>query len=461
MKFLIHFAGTYASFRIPEFESVLRVLNLHNVVHYDLQECSDAVPFMVVDLPGEVEARQLASRAILIKAIYRYWGHAPSLERLLEECKNEFLERGEEVRDLRWRFEWTSFGHQQEKAADVLVPLIARFTDAMAIRGPVDLKRPEIIFHYIDCYIKSADGKSRVLDRVYYGTHLCDGPRKLIDKYSLKRRTFVSTTSMDPELSLITANQALCRPGTLVLDPFCGTGSFLLTCAEFGSYCVGSDLDGRQIRAKTKWMQQQGRVSDGLESLAREYGLEDRILGAFVSDFKVGLWRELPRGSGYDERNEIFDAIVSDPPYGVRAGAKKIASAPCQVKPSTAKIPLMTAYDLEEMFIDMVNFAARHLKPGGRLVTWFPTVTEEFVVEDVPRHPYLDLVANSVQEFGKWERRLITMEKKSREELTKLSFTQGVQAKAAPAHAQFRVKYFEGFKPATTSAELVDQEQEQ
>jgi tRNA (guanine10-N2)-methyltransferase len=39
-------------------------------------------------------------------------------------------------------------------------------------------------------------------------------------------------------------------PGSFVYDPFVGTGSFLLTSAQFGAFTMGSDIDGRQIRGK-------------------------------------------------------------------------------------------------------------------------------------------------------------------------------------------------------------------
>jgi tRNA (guanine10-N2)-methyltransferase len=40
------------------------------------------------------------------------------------------------------------------------------------------------------------------------------------------------------------------KKGSLVYDPFVGTGSLLVTCAHFGAFPIGSDIDGRQIRGK-------------------------------------------------------------------------------------------------------------------------------------------------------------------------------------------------------------------
>jgi tRNA (guanine10-N2)-methyltransferase len=113
---------------------------------------------------------------------------------------------------------------------------------------------------------------------------------------------------MDAELSLIMANQALARPGSIILDPFVGTGSFLISCSHFGAFTLGSDIDGRQIKGTGE--------KTGIQSNISQYSLGNRVLGTLVSDIAHHPWKD----------GEWFDAIVCDPPYGVRAGAKKIAS---------------------------------------------------------------------------------------------------------------------------------------
>lgn len=50
---------------------------------------------------------------------------------------------------------------------------------------------------------------------------------------------------MEAEASLVMANMAHARPGTLAYDPFVGTGSMLYTSAHFGAMVMGSDIDGR------------------------------------------------------------------------------------------------------------------------------------------------------------------------------------------------------------------------
>ena len=90
-------------------------------------------------------------------------------------------------------------------------------------------------------------------------------------------------------------------------------------------------------------------------------------------------------------------------------------------------------------------FAAIYLVPGGRLVYWLPTVNEEYTHADIPLHPRLRLVSNCEQNFGKWARRLITMEKLMASE-PDLEFDSGnhiVGHKAAPSIATFRKTYFQ------------------
>ncbi len=106
---------------------------------------------------------------------------------------------------------------------------------------------------------------------------------------------------MDAELSLIMANQALVKSDSFVLDPFVGTGSFLITCSHYGAFTLGSDIDGQQIRGKgmnLQLMHEQFPLIwnlDGasIESNVEQYNLANRIMGNVVCDFgmhALTLW---------------------------------------------------------------------------------------------------------------------------------------------------------------------------
>ena len=86
------------------------------------------------------------------------------------------------------------------------------------------------------------------LRAIYLCREVCDGGRSIVDRFSLKRRVYLGPTSMDPLLSFTMANMAMVRPGNLVLDPFVGTGSITISCAAFGAFCMGTDIDIRVLR---------------------------------------------------------------------------------------------------------------------------------------------------------------------------------------------------------------------
>lgn len=57
---------------------------------------------------------------------------------------------------------------------------------------------------------------------------------------------------MDPQLSLLMANQAQIKDGDLVFDPFVGTGSLLVAAAQFGGYVFGADIDYLMLHGRTR-----------------------------------------------------------------------------------------------------------------------------------------------------------------------------------------------------------------
>lgn len=57
---------------------------------------------------------------------------------------------------------------------------------------------------------------------------MAESGRTLIHELSLKKRTFIGNTSMEPQLSLLMANLGKVSNGDLVLDPFVGSGMYIL-----------------------------------------------------------------------------------------------------------------------------------------------------------------------------------------------------------------------------------------
>ncbi len=66
----------------------------------------------------------------------------------------------------------------------------------------------------------------------------------------------------------------------------------------------------------------------------------------------------------------------------------------------------MKPYELSDLAQDLVSFARYLLKPGGRLVFFLPTVNDAYRDVDIPKCEGMALVSNSLQDFGKWGRRV-------------------------------------------------------
>ncbi|GAA5821891.1 hypothetical protein JCM11251_004765 [Rhodosporidiobolus azoricus] len=483
--------GPLEEFRIPEVESVCKLLN----VEYSWPVTPDYTrPYVLVGLRSEEDARKLGTRLVSVKHVWEFWAQAETYEELHEKVKStEVKEKWEHYaadRDCTWKF--TIAGHNKTIALPEQVKLINTFS-YMPFLGDIDLRKPNLEIGVFEEYEfekthgakvrKEAQGAEKtkgkekevgtsgqaeseyagVTRAVWMGRKICDTQRHLIDVYDLKKRAYIGTTSMEAEASLLMTNQAMAAPGKWVYDPFAGTGSLLLTSAGFGALTFGSDIDGRQIRGKKK----------SIRHSAEQYGVTHRMVDCCSFDMTQHPWRT----------GEIFDAIVTDPPYGVRAGAKRLGreEGEREVQPTVVPgresegfhhelhdyVPPSVGWPMEEVISTLVTYSLYMLKPGGRLVFFLPTDNAEYSDVDIPSVPGLKLVSNSSQSFGKWARRLITMEKEDtpQEEWRKAveGLDRGIrrngqksrleeereaeeeEGKKRPGHADFRERYYEGF----------------
>ncbi|KAF7428315.1 hypothetical protein PC9H_007536 [Pleurotus ostreatus] len=456
-KYLVVFAQSHSDFRIPELKSIAE---LHGFPLHLPDPCDPNRPFMVIELDQEEHARLLAKRCILIKSISEFYGQGDNYDQLHAAVrKNEALWE-QYKQDTSFRFSVAAYNHSITKSRQREVMESFGY---MEFLGRIDLKSPTIV---LGCYEEYGDtrGKefsNKVVDgqfrQVYFGRLIEEGSaRALISRFDVKKRAYFGNTSMEAEISLLMANQCLARPGSLVYDPFMGTGSMAYPTSHFGSFVVGSDIDGRQMRGKGK------QPTPGVLRAAAQYGTAHRIVDLLTFDVTRNPWR----------CGGLFDAIVTDPPYGVRAGAKRLgrrrsptpkqleAYLEHQAAPRPADqpyIPPTKPYELSELARDLVVLARYLLKPEGRLVFFLPTVNDEY--EDVDIYTMLcegmELIANSLQDFGSWGRRLVTI-KKITSDIYPIPFSDNSgqsqsTAQHEPAHKDFREKYFQGFRKGSTS----------
>ncbi|KAI9220166.1 S-adenosyl-L-methionine-dependent methyltransferase [Blastocladiella britannica] len=426
-KYILHFASTHHDFHRAELAAMARMSGLTQLEWHHYEPSTS--PYAVVTLPSDAAAASLVSRAVLIKAAYRLWASAPTYPELHDAVRtyvaNE-LPTEEHARCKSESFKFTVDVFNYGRTHDQKLEIMHEFITYLDWQGEIDLKAPAIEYMILEAWDPPHTMPEQRLLETHFGVMVGTSSRSAFDKFNLKRRKYLGTTSMDPELSLVMANMAQVRPGSLVYDPFTGTGSFLVTAAHFGGVTVGSDIDGRQIRGTGKGNARSGAAGTGsVFDNIDQYGCADRVLDCLVFDVAQHPWRD-NGGLG------LFDAIVTDPPYGVRAGAKKIggtrpvhpfASSKTPSEPSAAaaaaggpahgmgRFPVTVPYDLDAVISDLTAFAARNLVLGGRITYWLPTVKSEYHPSDIPMHPSLDLESNCEQPFGNWSRRLITLVK--------------------------------------------------
>ncbi|RAK74166.1 SIR2-domain-containing protein, partial [Aspergillus fijiensis CBS 313.89] len=423
MEYLIRFAQVHESFRQPEIQALADLAGIDlEFVYYDKYS-----PFCVIRVSDEAAARTLIARSILAKDIFELWGYGTNLDEVHADVRRRTTEaRWADFQTDSFRFTIDSFAGKRSN--DKKREIIQSFS-FLGFQGPIRMKNPDQDFWVLEDYgwdVAATDAAAATPEgrsssstpilrpvpegqepkRIWFGRWLANSSRDVINKYDLKKRRYISTTSMDAELTLITANMAHAAPGKLFYDPFVGTGSFLVAMGHFGALNFGSDIDGRSFRGK-EMIERGGTM--GVLANFQQYEIVGQFLDVFSSDLTNTPLRAQP----------FLDGIVCDPPYGVREGLRVLGrreglrneeviidGVPAHLRPGY--IAPKKPYGFEAMQNDILNFAARTLVIGGRMCMWMPTANDEDLELDTPMHPNLEVLSVSVQPFYNWSRRLIT-----------------------------------------------------
>ncbi|KAI1430410.1 S-adenosyl-L-methionine-dependent methyltransferase [Xylaria sp. FL1777] len=440
MQYLIRFTQLHETFRLAEIKALAVLARVElKIISYN-----DESPFCLVEFPSDNAARAVVERSILAHNAYEHWGTAETIDELHATIKNDTPHLWPAYAKSSFKISIDSYrGSRSQKQK---VALINSFS-YLPFEGAIVLSSPDNEFTLFEEWeLEPATEKKRPSPlKVYFGRLIAHGARDLINTFDLKKRDYISTTSMDSELALVTANIALAGPGKLFYDPFVGTGSFPVACAQFGALVWGSDIDGRSMRG-----------AGGKKSLLgnfQQYGLEKSLGGVFVSDLTNTAVRKA----------RIFDGILCDPPYGVREGLKVLGCRDPEKDVRTiergkliyrdpAFIPPKKPYSFIAMLDDILNFATDMLIDNGRLSFWMPTANDEDQEIAIPTHPCLEVIVVCTQVFNKWSRRLITYRRlpDSDVDMSALALRKKEENQANGRSADdlnpFRRHYFRGFK---------------
>ncbi|KAL1123034.1 hypothetical protein AAG570_002122, partial [Ranatra chinensis] len=368
-------------------------------------------PFWIVELDSDHAAEKIASRSVTVRCIVDLWASAiemADLHRQLHSLPSEWM-RPYSSPEVSFKIKVETFCNSQTQ--EEKVDKIESF-NYLPLNGPVRLKHPDLVLQFIEYFGLEPNSIPKKPLHVFFGRVVAEGQRDLINKFSLKKRKFIGNTSMDPQLSLIMANQAKVKDGSLVLDPFAGTGSLLIAAAQFGGYVIGTDIDYLMIHGKSRPTRKQHRDrprhNESVLSNMQQYGLSHHYLDMVVADASLPLWKP----------SLVLDAVITDPPYGIReamerVGTSREGSGAISEEYLGSHIPSKVQYSMHQLMDDLLRFSANHLVLGGRLVTWIPVIRNEYNEEkSIPKHDCLELVSNSEQILSTASsRRLLTYEK--------------------------------------------------
>lgn len=401
MQYLIIFAYAHLDFRYAELNATLDMLGLNPLQVYDAQGREKNVSFLIAELPSEATATAIQGRCIMVERVLELWGHGMTYEELdkaLEELSPAFVDpyKSKEV-----SFSLLVAGSGKSLTMEEQDVVRYRVLAKVPFEGPIRLKKPDEKYWLID-HIPN-QGMDQTPQCIYFGREVGAGraerARDLVGKGDLKQRAYLGPTSLDNEIALLMASVAQIKPGSVVLDPFVGTGSILIACTQFGAFCFGTDIDIRILRGK------KGR---NIYSNFTQYNLRPPELIRSDNALYEGHFRGLP----------FYDAIVCDPPYGIRAGARRTGSRKEVVKPipdhlRADHIPQTKPYAVNDVMQDLLGMAVSALRMGGRLVYLLPyDIGPDSTWEPLPVHPCLELVSVSDQPINsKLIRKMIVMKK--------------------------------------------------
>ena len=396
-RFLFTFRGTHGPFRLAEIQAAALTLGV-DAARLRLQPASalasaaaasttsidahtprqpslhsyggDVGPetFQWVSLPSAEVAAEVASRCSLVRGAFEVWATAafdPSAAPLAPTAALELAserwrllarhaassdaatERAAMIAPIMggsWRVDVLSTGVSRPRTLNGKISLIGILGDLLGqLDGGVDLDEPDHVLAMLeDC--RSADGgkdaaTAHAPSTLFLGRRLAEGAAAHLSRLALSERSYLGRTTLPPDVAYLMAVQARVTPGSVVCDPFCGTGSTLMSCAVLGATTAGIEADEQVLHGTVNGQ-------PGIVLNFREAGLEPpaRMVLGDMAEVGDQLCEELER----------VDAIVTDPPYGLMEGRGALYR------------PLSTR--LTELLI----LSCRHLRIGGRLVFLLP-----------------------------------------------------------------------------------------
>ena len=271
-KFFFLLSGEYETLPAAELKSVLRILDP------SVKILESFFGRVLIAETFEEAARRAVRRAAYTKLCGELIGKAESkpdkilevldeksLSRVIHSNISTFAVRGKRI-----------MGSRIDKLA--LERMIGEKVLKLRPELRVDLEKPDLTIFFVA-------GKWKT----FLGTLIELKPRHFFRDRVAGRRPFALPSAMQPDFSRAMVNLAEVKPGSRILDPFAGTGGIMIEAESLGYEVYGVEIKN--------W------IAEGALRNLKHYtlGREHIITG----DSRALMFRE-----------ETFDAVVTDPPYG-------------------------------------------------------------------------------------------------------------------------------------------------
>lgn len=451
MRFLAEFTSSPSleHLRLPEFLSVAEKVGavIRPVAEPSWWNENLRQLFYIFECDSVTDVKRISERCILLRAIYILLCRASNVSNIenhyssltssthKEASTGASVEIGEDHTTYMkgsYHYQVESIGRKY--SAEEKKQIIHNIGKHLAHEGYITWSDPEFKFYVITYHLLPKEKESCAFFCVLLGE---SGRCPLLAKYDLKKRPYIGTTSMPPEESIVMVNLCQVGKGDLVYDPFCGTGSILVAAGHFRARTFGSDMDGRAMRAGSVKSQESPQMMQQ-KVLAFKCYPEDslsvvteseRLVPSMLTNFKLyGLpppdrirfnFSSWSTGFSLANRGGFFDAILSDPPYGLREPRRKVGrqretasnDSMGETNHSQTCSSVLSSYSTNEVVVDLVCFAAKFLVEGGLLAFWHPT-TDHYTDDEIPCHPSMETIWNLPQRLSlKVVRRLVVMRK--------------------------------------------------
>lgn len=399
--------------RLAEFEAVSRRLGATAVDGaWDRRPLAlnggDTGPRLVQKLPrcaAEDHAllADTAAMSVGCRGVFEVWGQGDSIEACADRAAAVSAEHIRARIQGPWRVESVVLGARRSQHPGSLGARMAAFgsvLDAIEDR-PVDLDNPAHRLWLVEDQQRLKGGQPIPEPPPRYMLLLklvgdLPSVQPLLSRLDLRRRAFLSTSTLPADRALMLCNLALAgaqghRP--TLLDPYCGSGGILLAGAALGAETVGSDLDWRLVsdnRVPICIPATPDRPDRGVEPVRMRDNFDEAQLPQpkALLTLDVGAPKaaeRLLKANG----GKAYHALVCDPPYGRREfqhGEQAWDGA------LTFKVNQQA---LAGTLRTLLRLARETLRPGGRLVFLAPVRAPRD-----PAKPSLETLRTMLQHEG-------------------------------------------------------------